>query len=148
MTRQKALLPGLGRRLACGGFAAAVALAHGAAAQTMNANSASFNAGFGRTSGEENGPVNVQLAGANGVVTSVNGVIQASAAGGLFGEVRGAVGGFTGLGGALDSFSGAAGGASTTIIGDLDVVVQGGGSVAGSPNHNGESASAGAASGK
>jgi len=148
MTRYRAWFPRLARRLACGGFAAGIALAHGAAAQTMSANSASFNAGFGRTSGEENRAVNVQMTDTNGNLTSINGVIQANAAGSIFGEVRGAVGGFTGLGGALDSFSGAAGGSSTTTIGDLTVVVQGGGSVSTAPNHNGEAGATGAANGK
>src|ERR1700722_17337529 len=81
----------LARGLAGAGFAAAIALAHGAAAQTMNANSASFNAGFGRTGGEENRPVKVSLTDANGNTTLTNGLIQAPA-GSLFGEVRGAVG--------------------------------------------------------
>ena len=113
--------------LAGAGFVAAVALAQGAAAQTMNANSASFNAGFGRTAGEENGPVNVSLTDANGNTTLVNGLLQAPA-GSIFGEVRNAVGTAptTTSGGAGDSFTGAGSGSSASAIGNsLNVVVQG-----------------------
>jgi len=115
--------------LAGAGFAAAIAMAHGAAAQTMNANSASFNAGFGRTAGEENRPVDVSLTDANGNTTLTNGLLTAPA-GSIFGEVRGAVG--TGptpanaSGGAGDSFTGAGTGSSASAIGNsLNVVVQG-----------------------
>jgi holdfast attachment protein HfaA len=117
----------LARGLAGAGFAAAIALAHGAAAQTMNANAAAYNAGFGRTAGEENGPVNVSLTDANGNTTLVNSLIQAPA-GSIFGEVRNAVGApsTTASGGAGDSFTGAGTGSSASAIGDsLNVVVQG-----------------------
>jgi len=117
----------LARGLAGAGFTAAIALAHGAAAQTMNANSAAYNAGFGRTEGEENGPVNVSLTDANGNTTLVNGLIQAPA-GSIFGEVRNAVGtpATTASGGAGDSFTGAGTGSSASAIGNnLNVVVQG-----------------------
>jgi holdfast attachment protein HfaA len=123
-----------------GGFvcaASAAAFAQGAAAQTMNANSASFNAGFGRSPGEENRPVNVALTDGNGNTTLVNGLIQA-AAGSLFAEVPGVVGspapsgtstnmGGGSMSGAGDSFSGAGGGSgSATAIGNsLNVIVQG-----------------------
>ena len=115
------------RLMAYASFIAAVTLANSAAAQTMNANSAAFNAGFGRTAGEENRPVNVQLTDANGNFTLVNGLIQSNAAGSLFGEVKGAVGGgFSGLGGALDTATGAASGSAASAIGNnLNVVVQG-----------------------
>lgn len=118
----------LARGLAGAGLAAAIALAHGAAAQTMNANSASFNAGFGRTAGEENRPVDVSLTDANGNTTLVNGLLQAPT-GSLFGEVRAAVGTpatTSSGGGAGDSFSGAGTGSSASAIGNsLNVVVQG-----------------------
>jgi holdfast attachment protein HfaA len=92
----------------------------------MNANAASFNAGFGRIAGDENRPVNVSLTDANGNTTLTNGLIQAPA-GSLFGEVRGAVGASaTASGGAGDSFTGAGTGSSASAIGNsLNVVVQG-----------------------
>jgi hypothetical protein len=45
---------------------AALALASTADAQTMTANSASYNAGYGRAADEENQPVDVSLRDANG----------------------------------------------------------------------------------
>jgi holdfast attachment protein HfaA len=105
---------------------------HGATAQTMSANSAAFNAGFGRTSGEENRPVNVQLTDGNGNTTLVNGLLQANSAGSIFNEVNGAVGGGAmasggvSTGGAGDSFTGAGGASSASAIGNsLNVIVQG-----------------------
>jgi holdfast attachment protein HfaA len=122
----------LARRLACVGLLAAAA--HGASAQTLNTNSAAFNAGFGRFPGEENRPVNVQLTDGTGNTTLVNGLIQ-PAPGSLFAEVPAEVGGgffvgggsgFGGAGGAGDHFSGAGGGASASAIGNsLNVIVQG-----------------------
>ncbi|HEX4180587.1 MAG TPA: holdfast anchoring protein HfaA [Caulobacteraceae bacterium] len=122
---------GLGAGLA---FAALFATTTGASAQTMNANSASFNAGFGRTAGEENRPVNVALTDGSGNTTLVNGLIQ-PVAGGIFAEVPGVVGApvtannsstVGGAGGASDSFSGVGGGSSASAIGNsLNVVVQG-----------------------
>jgi holdfast attachment protein HfaA len=122
-----------------GGFVCAVsaaAFAQGAMAQTMNANSASFNAGFGRSPGEENRPVNVALTDGNGNTTLINGLIQPTA-GSLFAEVPGVVGspapsgtsssmGGGSMSGAGDSFSGAGGSGSATAIGNsLNVIVQG-----------------------
>ena len=117
--------------------AGAAGLAQGAAAQTMNTNSAAFNAGFGRSPGEENRPVNVALTDANGNTTLTNGLIQ-PAAGSLFAEVTGAVGsaaptggtsttmGGGSMSGAGDAFSGAGGSGSATAIGNsLNVIVQG-----------------------
>jgi holdfast attachment protein HfaA len=128
MARQTAWAHRLGAGLACAGLLAA---ASGAAAQTMNANSASFNAGFGRTAGEENRPVNVALTDANGNTTLVNGLIQ-PVAGSIFAEVPGAVGSpvtansAASASGATDSFSGVGGGSSVSAIGNsLNVVVQG-----------------------
>jgi holdfast attachment protein HfaA len=108
---------------------AAMSLAGAAGAQTMNANSAAFNAGFGRTSGEENRPVDVQMTDANGNMTLVNGVAQA-ASGSIFNEVRGVVAASAtasiGTGGAGESFTGAGNSSSASVIGNnLNVVVQG-----------------------
>lgn len=136
MARQTAPAPcGLARA----GFLAAAATAtllgaQHAAAQTMSANSASFNAGFGRTPGEENRPVNVQLTDGGGNSTLVNGLLTSNSAGSIFSEVNGAIGGGAAangggvsMGGAGDSFSGAGGGSSSaSAIGNsLNVVVQG-----------------------
>ena len=114
------------RRLAGAGGFILLAIAHGAAAQSMSANSASFNAGFGRIAGEENRPVNVALGDASGRFAVIGGLAQTSAPGSLFGEVNNALlGGFSGFGGALDNTTGASGGAPASTIGDnLNVVVR------------------------
>lgn len=52
-------------------------LGFGAAhAQSMGTNSSSFNAGYGRASGDENRPVNFSLRDANGNLTIVDGVMN------------------------------------------------------------------------
>ena len=52
-------------------------LAFGAAqAQSMGTNSSSFNAGYGRSSGDENRPVNFSMRDANGNLTIVDGVMN------------------------------------------------------------------------
>ena len=85
-------------------------------AQTMNANSASFNAGYGRTSGSENSPVNPSMADANGNVVVVNGLLQAGASSSAFANASGAATAYSGVGGS----------ASASAIGNsLNVVVQG-----------------------
>ena len=95
--------------LVAGGAAAAVAIAGGAQAQTMNANSASFNAGYGRVPGQENQPVDVSMRDANGNLVVVDGQIQAGAAGSVF----------AGAGGVSSS------GSATAIGNNLNVVVNG-----------------------
>jgi len=130
MARQIFTMPRPTRALVGAGCCmAALALAQVVAAQTMGANSAAFNAGFGRSPGEENRPVDVQLSNASGNVVLSNGLIQTNGNGSLFGEVSGAVGGgFSGVGGALDTGSGVSSGSSSSTIGNnLNVVVQGGG---------------------
>jgi holdfast attachment protein HfaA len=94
---------------------AALSLAQAASAQTMGANSASFNAGYGRTAGQENRPVDVTLGDANGNVTVVNGLIQAGASSSVFAHASA---------GAMDSVSGV-GGSASAIGNNLTVVVQG-----------------------
>jgi holdfast attachment protein HfaA len=91
-----------------------------ASAQTMSTNSASFNAGYARYSGEENQPVNVDMTDANGNLVVINGMFQANSSS-LF------AGASARLSGAADSFSGAGGiGGSATAIGNnLNVVVEG-----------------------
>jgi holdfast attachment protein HfaA len=117
--------------IAVAGLIAGVLAAQAASAQSMNANSASFNAGFGRFAGEENRPVNIQTTDSTGNTTLVNGLIQPTA-GSLFSEVSGATGGGatagagSSAGGAGDNFSGAGGGSSASAIGNsLNVIVQG-----------------------
>jgi holdfast attachment protein HfaA len=56
---------------------AMLAFVGAAQAQTMNANSAAYNAGYGRVPDQENQPVNVSIRDANGNLTIVDGVIEA-----------------------------------------------------------------------
>lgn len=99
----------------------AVVASGAAQAQSMSTNSASFNAGYGRTAGQENQPVNVETTDANGNFVVVNGLIQASGTSSLF------AGASARLSGAADSFSGAGdiGGSASAIGNNLNVVVDG-----------------------
>jgi holdfast attachment protein HfaA len=90
------------------------ACASSASAQTMAASAAAYNAGYGRTAGQENQPVNVQLTDANGNMLVENGVIRNTAAGSVFASA-----------GVEANFSGAGGGSGTAIGNNLNVVVQG-----------------------
>ena len=99
-------------------------LAGATQAQTINSNSASFNAGFGRTPAEENGPVNVQMTDVNGNLVVVNGQITSASAGSIFASA-GAVASASGMAGAADSFSGAGGASASAIGNNLSVVTQG-----------------------
>lgn len=104
-------------------FAASLlALAGAAHSQTMNANSAAYNAGYGRTADEENQPVNVQLTDANGNLTVVNGLVENSASGSVFNQSSGQAS--ASVSGAGDTFTGA-GGTASAVGNSLDVVVQG-----------------------
>jgi len=89
-------------------------MASAASAQTMFANSSAYNAGYGRTSGSENGPVNVSLTDSRGNLEVVNGQFQGAASGSIFANA----------GGAGDSFSGA-GGSASAIGNNLTVVTNG-----------------------
>lgn len=94
------------------------ALAAGsAAAQSMTANSASYNAGYGRIAGSENHPVDVSTRDANGNRVIVDGLI-------LTGEDQSS---FSTASGAIDAFAGvgAGSGGSTAIGNNLVVVTQG-----------------------
>ena len=88
-----------------------------AGAQTMTSNSAAYNAGYGRTAGSENQPVNVSTRDANGNRVVVDGLI-------LTGEDQSS---FSTASGAIDSFAGvgASSGGSTAIGNSLVVVTQG-----------------------
>ena len=98
---------------------AGLALAGAASAQTMNANSAAYNAGWGRAADEENQPVNVSLRDANGNVTAVDGVIQA-------GEDQSVFSNF-GAGGAVDTATGVSTSSSASAASSVQVVVTRGG---------------------
>ena len=106
--------------LASVGGLAVLTVAGLADAQTMTTNSASFNAGYGRYSGEENQPINVNTTDANNNTVLVNGLFQAGSSS-IF------AGASARLSGAADSFSGAGGvgGSSTAIGNSLNVVVSG-----------------------
>jgi holdfast attachment protein HfaA len=97
-------------------LAAGLAMAaEGASAQTMAASSAAYNAGYGRTAGQENQPVNVQLTDANGNMVVENGLIRNSATGSVFASASAGV---------ETSYSGA-GGTASAIGNNLNVVVEG-----------------------
>jgi holdfast attachment protein HfaA len=97
---------------------AGLALAGAATAQTMNANSASYNAGYGRVAGEENQPVDVGLRDANGNLVVVDGVIQAGQDQSVFSNF--------GAGGAFDTASGVSTSSGASAVGNnLVVVTQG-----------------------
>ena len=86
-----------------------------AGAQTMSASSASYNAGYGRTAGQENQPVNVQLSDTNGNMVVENGLIRNSASGSVFASASAGV---------ETSYSGA-GGTASALGTKLSVVVEG-----------------------
>jgi holdfast attachment protein HfaA len=94
---------------------AGLALASTAGAQTMNANSAAYNAGWGRAADEENQPVDVSLHDADGNVTAVDGVIQT-------GEDQSAFSNF-GAGGAFDTASGVSTSTGASAVSSVQVVV-------------------------
>jgi holdfast attachment protein HfaA len=95
-----------------------LAIAAGAHAQSMDANSGSYNAGYGRTSDQENQPVNPQMRDANGNLVIVDGVIEAGSDSSVFSNA--------GASGAFDTIAGvgATGGASA-IGNNLVVVTEG-----------------------
>jgi len=98
--------------------AALVALAGTAQAQSMTANSAGFNAGYGRTTDQENQPVNVQLRDANGNLTIVDGVIQTGEDSSVFANI--------GAGGAIDTVSGVGTSSNASAVANnLVVITQG-----------------------
>lgn len=97
---------------------AVLTLAGTAGAQTMGANSASYNAGYGRASDEENQPVDVSMRDANGNLVVVDGVIQAGQDQSVFSNY--------GAGGAFDTASGVSTSSGATAVGNsLTVVTQG-----------------------
>ncbi|WP_297512509.1 holdfast anchoring protein HfaA [uncultured Caulobacter sp.] len=107
------------------GAAMAVVVALGvggvAAAQSMTTNSASFNAGYGRTAGQENRMVEYSTRDANGNRVVVDGVMLTGSDQSVFSSSRSS--------GSLDAYSGvgAVGGSagSTAIGNNLTVITQG-----------------------
>lgn len=94
---------------------AGLAFAGLASAQTMNANSAAYNAGYGRFTDEENAPVDVSVRDANGNLVVVDGIIQAGENQSVFSNS-----------GAQDTVSGVSTSGGATAIGNnLVVVTQG-----------------------
>ena len=91
---------------------AVLAAAAPASAQTMNANSASYNAGYNRSSDQENRAVSPSMRDANGNLLVVNGVI-------------GGMSQFFAGGGASTSASGAFASGATAVGNSLSVVTQG-----------------------
>lgn len=108
--------------------AIAVALAAApAGAQTLNTNSAAFNAGYGRTAGQENQAVDVGLTDASSNLTVVNGLFEAAGSSvfaGSSARLSGAASASSGAG-ASASGAGFGGGAASAIGNNLNVVVQG-----------------------
>ena len=103
--------------IACLTAAALAAGASGAAAQSMTTNSASFNAGWGRSAGQENAISGGSTRDANGNRVVIDGVIQTGSDQSSF--VR------TDLGGTGSSGSGAGFGGATAIGNNLSVITQG-----------------------
>jgi holdfast attachment protein HfaA len=106
------------------GFAAlaACAVAAPAAAQTMDANSASFNGGWGRYPGQENHAIDVSTRDQNGNRIIVDGVIQDGSEDSTYTETSGAGTTYSGAG----SRRGRGRGGNATAIGNnLQVITQG-----------------------
>jgi len=103
------------RALAFAAVFGVAALGGAAHAQSMNANSASYNAGYGRTADQENEPVDVSMRDANGNLVVVDGVIQAGQDQSVFSNA--------GAGGAFDTVAGVGGSGAATAFGNNLVVV-------------------------
>jgi holdfast attachment protein HfaA len=67
-----------------GGAVLALSLVGTAGAQTMTTNSASYNAGYGRTADQENQPVNVSMRDANGNLVVAGGQLLSPTGGSVF----------------------------------------------------------------
>ena len=91
------------------------AAAGSACAQTMSANSASYNSGWGRTPDQENQAATAQMRDANGNLVVVDGVIQAGSDQSVFSNA--------GAGGAFDVVAGVGGSGAATAFGNNLVVV-------------------------
>lgn len=96
------------------GAAAAAAAAGPALAQSMSANSASYNAGYGRVADQENRGASAGMRDASGNLVVIDGIIMGSANASLFSG-----------GGVSTSAAGAAAAGATAIGNSLSVVTQG-----------------------
>ncbi|MDP1629853.1 MAG: holdfast anchoring protein HfaA [Caulobacter sp.] len=107
------------KRLATGALTLAVGLglAVSAQAQQMSTNSASYNAGYGRTAGQENRGTDYGTRDGNGNRVIVDGIIQTGQDQSLFSRSSGVFDSVSGVGGI--------GGSSTAIGNNLVVVTQG-----------------------
>ena len=110
-------------RMAAPLLAGWLALAGVAHAQSMSANSASYNAGYGRVAGQENAPVNVAMGDVNGNITVINGLITGAQQGSIFASASSSAS--ASAGGSLDFFSGAGGASASAIGNNLSVVTNG-----------------------
>ena len=121
-------LPGAGRLLAISAAVLALAaaatglvLSSPARAQTLDTNSASFNAGYGRVAGSENHVVEYSTRDANGNRVIVDGVMLTGADQSVYSSSRSS--------GSLDAYSGVGGvggyAGATAIGNNLTVITQG-----------------------
>jgi holdfast attachment protein HfaA len=128
MAASEKKLPGAGRLLAISAAVLALAMAatglvlsSPARAQTLDTNSAAFNAGYGRVAGSENHVVEYSTRDANGNRVIVDGVMLTGADQSVYSSSRSS--------GSLDSYSGVGSlggwGSSTAIGNNLTVVTQG-----------------------
>lgn len=126
MAAYKKKMPGGVRSLTLGAVflamaVAGLALSSQPRAQTMETNSASFNAGYGRVAGSENHVVEYSTRDANGNRVIVDGVMLTGADQSVYSSSRSS--------GSLDSYSGVGSlggyGSSTAIGNNLTVVTQG-----------------------
>ena len=105
----------IGRSSAMAG-ALGLGLVGAASAQTMGASAAQYNAGFGRTAGQENQPVNVSMRDTNGNLVVAGGQLLSPTGGSVFSSST--------SGGVESSASGV--GAGATAVGNsLSVVTTG-----------------------
>jgi holdfast attachment protein HfaA len=119
MATQKKKTMGPSLALAAAAFTAALFGASLAGAQSMTANSASFNAGYGRISGQENRMVEYSTRDANGNRVIVDGMMLTGPDQSVYSSSQSS--------GALDAYSGVGGvgGRSTAIGNNLTVITQG-----------------------
>jgi holdfast attachment protein HfaA len=128
MAASEKKLPGAGRLLAISAAVLALAMAatglvlsSPARAQTLDANAAAFNAGYGRMAGSENHVLQYSTRDANGNRVIVDGVMLTGADQSVYSSSQSS--------GSLDSYSGVGAlggyGSSTAIGNNLTVVTQG-----------------------
>jgi holdfast attachment protein HfaA len=121
MAVDKKKLPGGGRATALYPAILTLLAAGAAHAQSMETNSASFNAGYGRVAGSENHVVDYSTRDANGNRVIVDGVMLTGADQSVYSSGRSS--------GSLDSYAGVGGlggyGSATAIGNNLTVVTQG-----------------------